>query len=286
MKNILLFFFLFSFISLFAEDEFSVVFFDSDGFAEAALKICKEYSPDLLILSDIKDVKDLKVVEAYPEYIYQEIFSGEHSKKYFAIFAKQKPISFQTNTKIKYSIKKQERTVQRGIPHLVFNISNYKFHIVSAHLKNQIKHSKFSQSDMRRYEARQLRYYMRDLIKDNPKINLLFLGNLNDAYSKSPVTTIFSRRSKTENELFDLRPIDSNSVSWTKFNSMTDEYSRYDYVFSSFEMLQEINYEKSFVIEDKLNSQHRPIFITFSLNNRKTYSESKLADKFPRSIRK
>jgi len=265
MKYIILLSFII-FHPLLAENEFSVIFFDTDGYADDALKICEKYSPDLLILSDIKDSKNLKIVKTYPEYIYQEIFKGEHSTKFFAIFAKQKPVSFQKNTNIKYSIKKQERTIQRGVPHLVFNINNYKFHIVSAHLKNQIKHSKFSQSDMRRYEARQLRYYMRDLIKDNPKINLLFLGNLNDAYSKSPVTTIFSRRSKTENKLFDLRPTDSNSVSWTKFNDMTDEYSRFDYIFSSFEMLQEINYNKTFIIEDKLSSQHRPHFITSVFN--------------------
>jgi len=161
--------------------------------------------------------------------------------------------------------------VSRGFAHCVFQWSNgYKLHVVGTHLKSKRFHP-LGQTDMRRYEARQLRYLFDKIIKEDPDANVLIAGDFNDAPNSSPISTVCGRRYKFTRQLYDLRPFDKYGMSWTYLWDEGETYSRIDYAFASYALLPEIEFEQTcvpFVGEWYVASDHRPLVVTLHPSDR------------------
>ncbi|MEM4247950.1 MAG: hypothetical protein QXH80_01675, partial [Candidatus Nanoarchaeia archaeon] len=135
---------------------------DKDAIANMFLNI----SPDILLLAGIKEKS---VLEIFKQNLnpanFAEIVEAEDKERHLAIVSKIKPAKFISITDQKYSINNTELPVKRGFMHCAFNIDGYLLHIVAAHLQEREKVEGFNQTDMRRYEARLLRYYVNSIIK-------------------------------------------------------------------------------------------------------------------------
>ncbi len=243
-------------------------------------------NPDILMLCEIgqkESFNDLidRLKKRGFAVAYSKLMYANDPSRHLAVISKIIPQNIIEKNNICYRIKpsskKYKRTeaypVLRGFLHSIFKFEDYKLHIITAHLKSRLKHYRYNQNDMRRYEARQLKYYVNDLSKLEENANILIMGDMNDIYSSSPIKAIRDEKKSIEKSLYDLRPNDKKGDVWTHWWAKVDSYSRIDYAFANFALLPELNYDKSEIFyKEKMSliaSDHRPIIISLSTDNKK-----------------
>jgi len=192
-------------------------------------------------------------------------------ERFITLIAKRAPVTVEHETRSAYNIKGQTMLVKRGFVHCVFEpAEGYRLHIIGAHFKSKVFHP-LGQTDMRRYESRQLRYLIDRVLEQEPEANLLVAGDFNDSPDSSPLNTLFSRRSRPALQLFDLRPVDRFGLAWTHFWDEADAYSRIDYALVSHGLLPEVVFEQTCLpVFDgwEQASDHRPLVITVRAGER------------------
>jgi len=156
-------------------------------------------------------------------------------------------------------------------------------YIIGAHLKSK-RHHHLGQSDIRRYEARQLQYFINGILDKDADANVLLLGDLNDSPNSSPIKTLLSRNAVKGKRLYELRPVDSNADCWTHLWFVADVYSRFDYALASFGLLPEVALARSRIPNFPnwlKSSDHRPLLITITATERPANNVLSL---FPKSV--
>lgn len=276
--------------------EISICFYDLNKFTsgenperKALLKqFIKEINPDILVLSGIKDEKTLGEIRAFlPDAKFAKMIEADDKERHIAIISKIQPQETKELTDLKYEIKDIELPVKRGFLHCIFKSGEYSFHLIAADLKNRDKVEEFNQTDMRRYEARLLRYYVTGIIKEDNESNIIIAANLNDTCAMAPVKEIYNRRFNIIKKLYDIRPLDSLNTSWTHWNCDSDDYERIDYFIATSSLLPEVSREKTRIFEntnwDKI-SMHRPVVTTIVCKDEERWTKEKLDSVYPNAI--
>lgn len=274
----------------------TVCFYDAGCFSfesekkdkDAMANMLASISPDILLLAGIKEKSILEIFkQSLNSANFAEIVEAEDKERHLAIVSKIKPVKFIPITDQKYSINNTELPVKRGFMHCIFNIDDYVLHIVAAHLQEREKVEGFNQTDMRRYEARLLRYYVNSIIKADSKSNILVVGNMNDTCGMATIKEIYSRKFDSPKRLYDIRPTDNMRTSWTFWNSSSDEYERIDYFMATYALLPEIIREKTFINQDfrwKQLSKHRPIIVGIKCRDENLWTKEKVEKFYPNAI--
>ncbi len=197
------------------------------------------------------------------DYPYAELLQRGSIEVNLAVLSRFPFLSVQHHTNDWYSIGPAKVPVARGFLDVTIQVNpGYQFRLLSAHLKSKV-YSPLGQTEMRRNEARLLNKNVRAILKENPEINLLVVGDMNDDYNSAPLREVAGRRG---GELIDLRPVDSVGDAWTCFHGYVDEYSRLDYLFVNQSMLPEVVKKRNRVVRDPLTaraSDHRPVVGVF-----------------------
>jgi len=274
----------------------AVCFMDAGGFSSADPEDrkgamagdLKLSGAEIIVLSGIKDAESAEEIrKMLPDYKMVGKVGGADKESIIAVISRIRPEKFEALTDIKYKIEDVEMPVSKGFAHAVFNIDGYKFHLLGADLKDRRQHPEYNQTDMRRYEARQLRYLVNDISKAEPGSNILVVGNFNDTCGMSPLKELYNRRSGIEKRLFDIRPIDSMKTTWTSWNRETDDYERIDYALASFSMVSEIIRGKTTLAPTenwKKFLSHRPLLVTISCRDADKPAKEALDKEYPHSI--
>ena len=198
-------------------------------------------------------------------YPYQTVVEGPDWTRRIGVLARTSPAEVRHNVSASYNLRGERVSVLRGFAHCVFKWRNgYALHLLAAHLKSKVYHP-LGQTDMRRYEARQLRYVVDDILDAEPEANILVVGDMNDTPDSSPISTLCNRRRKKQHQLYDLRPVDRYGMAWTHLWDTADIYTRIDYAFVSFWALPEVDFERTlipFIPDWYLASDHRPVVVT------------------------
>ncbi len=221
------------------------------------------------------------------EYPFFTIVHGADPVRHIVFIARIQPIRVDHRTDLAYYLKRHRVLVSRGFGHCVFRWANgYTLHILAAHLKSKRFHP-LGQTDMRRYEARQLRYLVTRILRHDRQVNLLVAGDFNDTPNSSPLKTLYDRRAKKTGRLYDLRPADKFGLVWTHLWDIADTYSRIDYALVSYGLLPEIDLDGDFIpfVTDWYTaSDHRPLVIVIHPEDRP--APPGLAERFPEGIRR
>lgn len=243
--------------------------------------------PDIVLLSEIgglKSIKDLaeRLKKKGIDYQYIDVMHGSDSWRYLGVLAKFKPETIEKKTDLTYKIHPKRSPagaidyvpVQRGFLHIIFKKDNYQLHIVSVHLKARLFNQRYNQTDMRRFEARLLRYFINDILKKDPDANLLVVGDFNDRFSSDPLITVRGDKLKDENKrLTDLKLKDNWNNSWTHWWHSEDSYGRIDYSLASKGLVKEVNIEKSKIIHIPqlwlTASDHRALLTVITAEDKK-----------------
>jgi endonuclease/exonuclease/phosphatase family metal-dependent hydrolase len=234
----------------------------------AALRLIVKEHPDVLSVQEMGDAtlftqfrSDLQA--AGLNYPYAELLKRGRFEVNLAVLSRFPIVSVQNHTNEVYSIGEARVPVARGFLDVELQVtSDYRFRLLMAHLKSKV-YSPLGQTEMRRNEARLLNKVVREILEENPSVNLLVAGDLNDDYNSAALREVGGRRG---GEMTDLRPVDSAGDVWTCFQASTDSFSRFDYFFVSDGMLPEVVREQTCVVRDPLTyeaSDHRPVIAVF-----------------------
>jgi len=233
-------------------------------------EIIASLSPEIAVLIEVGGREGLQELlallkEKKTDYPFSSVVEGQDPERRIAIIARFTPQLVAHETSSTYNLKGQEVRVQRGFAHLVFAFANgYRLHLVAAHLKSKM-FDRLGQTDMRRYEARLLRYLVNEIQEKEPQANILVAGDFNDSPDSSPLNTLYNRRAQEAKQLFDLRPGDSHGLCWTYLYDPGDSYSRIDYLLASLALLPEVDFSKTRIPEIAdwyIASDHRPVLVT------------------------
>ncbi|MFZ2655136.1 MAG: hypothetical protein WAX69_09460 [Victivallales bacterium] len=274
----------------------AVCFMDADGFSssdpqdrkDAMASDLKLSGAEIIVLSGIKDAASAdEIRKMLPGFKLTGKVEGADKESIIAVISRISPDKFEALTDIKYKIEDTEMPVSKGFAHAVFSIDGYKFHLIGADLKDRRQHPEYNQTDMRRYEARQLRYLVNGISKAEPGSNILVVGNFNDTCGMSPLKELYNRRSGIEKRLFDIRPVDPMKTTWTSWNRETDDYERTDYALASFSMVTEIVRGKTTLVPTenwKKFLSHRPLLVTISCKDVDKPLKESLDKEYPHCI--
>lgn len=235
---------------------------------DAVVQLIAGAHPDVLLVQEMGDqiiFAEFKkaLQDAGLNYPYAELLQRGRFEANLAVLSRYPFVSVQHRTNDWYSVGSAKVPVTRGFLDVDIQVNpQYRFRLLGAHLKSKV-YSPLGQTEMRRNEARLLNKAVRDILDENPDINLLVAGDMNDDYASAPLREVSGRRG---GELTDLRPVDSVGDAWTHFQASTDSNSRFDYLFVSEGMLPEVVKEATRVVRDPLTvkaSDHRPVIGVF-----------------------
>lgn len=168
----------------------------------------------------------------------------------------------------RYGMGEAELPVLRGFLECEIAVTtNYRMRLIVAHLKSKVFHQ-LGQTEMRRNEARLLNKLVRARLKENPAMNLLVVGDMNDNYNSAALREIMGSSGEY---LRDVRPEDSAGDVWTRYDPADDSYSRIDYILASPGIYAEYVSERSHVVRHPLTyvaSDHRPLLASFYASDR------------------
>ena len=150
---------------------------------------------------------------------------------------------------------------------------NYSVTVVAAHLKSKRRSALADEEDLREEESQLLRARVDKLLSEDPRRNLIVLGDLNDDKSSKAIKLVMGR-GKTA--LVDTRPSEKGypresdsgmrPVAWTHYFVRDDSYSRIDYILVSPGLAREWIAPESLVLSLPFwgeASDHRPIITRF-----------------------
>lgn len=270
-----------------SEGEFSVMTFnlhcyrlqepgpDSDSLdprppasADALANVIRQVSPDILAVQEMGDPAawaefKYRLRQAGLEYRYEEYLPRPPRHLNLAVLSRFPIVGRASLTNDIYTIGPTKFPVQRGFIELDIEITPaYRLRLINAHLKSKAFHE-YGQAEMRRNEARLLGNHVRRALDENPHVNLLVVGTLNDAPGSRSMREIYSYQGT--DLLFDLRPADSAGDAWT-LRTPNDTHHRSDYMFTASGLLNETLLPKTYAVRSPLllnATDHRPLVATF-----------------------
>ncbi len=164
----------------------------------------------------------------------------------------------------RYSMGEAQLPVLRGFLECDIAIAtNYRLRLIVAHLKSKVFHQ-LGQTEMRRNEARLLNKLVRTRLREDPDMNLLVVGDMNDVYNSAALREL--KGAGAQAVLTDLRPQDAWGDVWTRYDAADDSYARIDYLLASAGMRNEFVRERSRATrhaDARHASDHRPIVGVF-----------------------
>ena len=291
-----------------AEGEFSVMTFnlnryalvDRDGNpdtlepkpreeADAIIEVIREVSPDILAVQEMGDPAawaefKYSLRQAGLDYGYEEYLRRGKSELNLALLSRFPITARRPHTNDTYTIGPAQFPVLRGFIEVDVEINPaYRLRLIVAHLKSKVFHS-FGQAEMRRNEARLLNNHIRDALKENPAVNLLVVGDLNDDPNSAALREIRTYQRKIL--LHDLRPVDAAGDAWTRREN-DDSYQRIDYLLASDGLLPEVLTGKTYAVRSPLllqASDHWPLVGTFAAAERGPEEAPDLSSRLPPEI--
>lgn len=235
---------------------------------EAVVRLITKNRPGVLFVQEMGDEITFShfrsaLRDAGLDYPYAELLQRGRGEANLAVLSRYPIVSVQHRTNDWYSISSAKVPVSRGFLDVDIQVNpHYRFRLLGAHLKSKV-YSPLGQTEMRRNEARLLNKAVREILEENPDINLLVAGDMNDDFASAPLREVKGRRG---GELTDLRPVDTVGDAWTHFQASTDSHCRFDYLLVSEGMQAEVIKEHTRVVRDPLTmtaSDHRPVIGVF-----------------------
>jgi len=260
--------------------------------ADARAKVresIRALKPDVLALEEMGSTNALFELRASLkaeglDFPYWEHITGWDTNIHLAVLSRFPIVARRPHTNDSFLLGGRRFRVGRGFVELDITVnSNYTFTLMAAHLKSRRPVPEADESEQRFEEARLLREKIDARLAENPRANLVVLGDLNDAPNAASTKEIIGRG---RGKLVDTRPAERNgdnlpnpvnpnwaprSIAWTHYYGAEDSYSRIDYILLSPGMAREWVPDQTCVLTIPnwgIGSDHRPLVATFEARDR------------------
>ena len=239
--------------------------------------------PDVIALEEIGGTNALLELQASLkadglDLPYSELVGGADTNINVAVLSRLPIVARRPQTNDFFLLNGRRWQVSRGFLEVGIKVNDhYSFALIAVHLKSKVPIPQVDEADLRLEEAKVLREKIEALLRGNPNLNLIVLGDFNDTHDSRTIKTILGRGNGT---LYDLRPAEpdgqpdragdgvraARSITWTEFYAKQDVYTRMDYIFLSRGMAREWDAAGTYILTRPdwgLASDHRPLVATF-----------------------
>ncbi|MCO5050859.1 MAG: endonuclease/exonuclease/phosphatase family protein [Verrucomicrobiae bacterium] len=212
---------------------------------------------------------------------HHEYVRGFDTNIHICVLSRFPIVAHRSHTNANFLLSGKRFQVSRGFTDVEIQVNNhYRFILLGAHLKSRRPIPNADQAELRQAEAQLLRGIVDRYLAQDPQVNLVVVGDLNDTYNTPAVKTVIGIG---KNKLVDTRPAERNGdnlpnptnpryfprdISWTHYYGVEDSYSRLDYLLLSPGMAREWVREETYILTIPnwgQGSDHRPILATFDL---------------------
>ena len=213
------------------------------------------------------------------DYPHTEYIEAADPTLHLAVLSRFPIIARRPHTNESFLLNGRRTHVLRGFLEVDIQVgADYKFTLLSAHLKSKRQAGFSDEEDLREQEALLLREKIDAILTQRPNANLIVLGDLNDFRDARSTRAIIGRG---QNSLVDTHPAERNGdthaianqpgayrqITWTHFFAKEDSYSRIDYILLSRGMAHEWEPSGTYIYTMAnwgIASDHRPLVATFS----------------------
>jgi endonuclease/exonuclease/phosphatase family metal-dependent hydrolase len=240
-------------------------------------------NPDVLALQEIGNTNSLSELQARLKDAGLDLPHAEHVRGFdtnifVAVLSRHPIVRRQPHTNVSYLLNGRRFRTSRGIAEVEIEVGrNYRFTLLTTHLKSKRTSAAADESEMRLQEARILRERIDALLQRNPDANIVVCGDFNDTRDADPIRAITGRGVRG---LVDTRPAERNGdqapsdnpswdprrITWTHYYGREDSYSRIDYIFLSRGMAREWEPRGTYLLtlpDWGVASDHRPLVAEF-----------------------
>jgi endonuclease/exonuclease/phosphatase family metal-dependent hydrolase len=271
---------------------------------KSVVSILKRIDPDILGVSEIlRHPQDLylkllrdRLKSAGLNYPHLATVHGSDPRIQCAIFSRYPILEHYPHDDLRFEVTHQSKeglrernsqTLLRGLLHVRIQIRpDYDLQLMQVHLKSKrvdptlVSDSPDEDGDdfVRRQEALLTKNAMSRVLAENPKANLLLMGDLNDTPRSKTVKTLIGSKG-AELRTFDLWLRDWLGDWWTHYYIPENRYERLDYMVASEGLMRDWIKEKSYLYRSKEGdsaeyntytpSDHRPLVAVFRASNQR-----------------
>jgi endonuclease/exonuclease/phosphatase family metal-dependent hydrolase len=203
---------------------------------DAVVAVIATVRPDVLALEEMGKTNDLAELVAMlrakgVDYANQEWIESFDPDRHVSLLSRFPIAQRFSRIDYNYLLDGKPTRIQRGILDVLVKVNDhYSFRAIVAHLKSKRASDIGDQALMRLEEARLLRAHIGKILKDNPRQNLIAMGDFNDTPESEPIRTLVG---EPPFALLALRPLDSKAGDGTQFWRARQEFSRIDYLIAS-----------------------------------------------------
>lgn len=237
----------------------------------AVVEILHNARPDVLGVCEIGSKEDLLDIQtrlktAGLDLPHSHFASGVDSSRHLGLLSRFPIIATAQPKDSQYQLNGKEYGIQRGILDATVQSPDQRtWRFLGVHLKSKRDIEDGDQNQMRINEAQLLRKHIDEILKADPQARLISYGDFNDTRASAPIRIIQG----PNNSPRAMSPIglhDSRNEYWTHFWAKEDSYSRFDYIFFSQALKNEVLFKECGIL-DPANwneaSDHRAVLGVF-----------------------
>lgn len=242
---------------------------------EGVWKSIAAVHPDVLGVEEMGNTNDLAEFVAGLrqrglDYSYAEWVQGVDTNRHVALLSRFPITRRFSATNDTYELNHHPLHISRGILDVQVQVnSNYSCRVIVLHLKSKLSSEAGDQAEMRLDEARLARAHVEAILKDNPRQNLIVMGDFNDTPGTAPIATMTGTSSTTP--LYVLPAKDERGYEDTHYWMAHKEWSRIDYLMVNPGMSNKFLTGTAHIYKGTgtwEGSDHRPVSATFYATDR------------------
>ncbi|MEP4076455.1 endonuclease/exonuclease/phosphatase family protein [Haloferula sp.] len=220
---------------------------------DAIVALLKDAQPDILGICEIgtdDDLADLqrRLKSAGLDFPHVHRTGGVDNTRHLGLLSRFPITRTRIPDDLNYELEDRTRGMSRGILDATVNTPKGEIRFLGAHLKSKREIPDADQEMMRRAEAHLLRREADLILSEDPDTQLIVYGDMNDMRQSSAIRTIKGPRDgPTSLKMVWLK--DSRGDTWTHHWSYQDVYSRFDYIFMSPPLLDDITWDECCVLD-------------------------------------
>lgn len=204
---------------------------------EAIADVVAEAHPDILGVCELGSREALADLRQRLEargvtFLDTEFVDGPDPDRHVALLSRFPIVRRDSVEKVPFELNGLPELVRRGILDVTIQVTpDYLLRLVGVHLKSKLPVPE-GEALVRRMEAQLVREHVEGILGENPRVQLLVYGDMNETREEAAIHALQGSRGSL-NALSELAAQDANGERWTHYRQFTDVYSRIDYFFAN-----------------------------------------------------
>lgn len=229
--------------------------------------------PDVLGLEEIGEASQLEDIQrrlrkSGMEYPYSEYLQGNDTTRHIALLSRFPIVERHSQGELPLWVGGVTLHSPRGILDVTVEPSpGYRLRILCVHLKAKLEVAEYDEAALRNAESKELRRYVRDILRTDPETRLILMGDFNDTKNERSLWQITGKPDWPDS-LHPLPLTDDRGELWTEYWSTADVYSRIDYILTARKLEPEIDMAHSGIARPAFwneASDHCPVTLSLKL---------------------